>query len=69
MLKARLACTSSSGKYLRCLGTLCGHCGSAATEVAHSAIMAGGRASKCGRCMVDGRNYAGEGKSIGGNIS
>lgn len=29
-------CISSSGKYFRCFGTLCGHCGSAQDAVAHS---------------------------------
>jgi hypothetical protein len=31
-----LACISSSGKYLRCFGTLCGHCSSAHDAVAHN---------------------------------
>lgn len=29
IFKLRLTCTSSSGKYFRCFGKLCGHCGSA----------------------------------------
>ncbi|KNG43928.1 u3 small nucleolar ribonucleoprotein mpp10 [Stemphylium lycopersici] len=49
-LNPRFACTSSSGKYLRCFGTLYGHCdsGSAAEtgEVAQRAIMAGGNESR-----------------------
>jgi hypothetical protein len=31
-----LACISSSGKYFKCFGTLCGHCSSAHDAVAHS---------------------------------
>lgn len=49
-LNPRFACNSSSGKYLRCRGTLCGHCdpGSAAetAEVAQRAMMAGGNKSR-----------------------
>ena len=31
--------------------------------------MAGGRESKCGRYMIDKRNYAGGGRNTGGSIS
>jgi hypothetical protein len=44
---ALFACISSSGKYLRCFGTLCGHCGSAHDAVVQSSKrIAGGSDSK-----------------------
>jgi len=54
-LSPRFAWTSSSGKYFRCWGTLCGHCDSSAASpgvAAQRAMIAGGRASRCGRCIV-----------------
>lgn len=48
-----LACISSSGKYFKCFGTLCGHCGSAHDAVAHSSkSMVGGRDSRLEQYMV-----------------
>jgi hypothetical protein len=44
---ALFACISSSGKYLRCFGTLCGHCGSAHDAVVQSSrSIAGGNDSR-----------------------
>jgi hypothetical protein len=55
-LITRFACTSSSGKYFKCFGTLCGHCSSADDVVAQSsAMMAGGSDKKLGRCIIMSR--------------
>jgi hypothetical protein len=51
-LRLRLTCASSSGKYLVCLGRLCGHCGSEATGKARRKSRVGGRARRLERCIV-----------------
>jgi hypothetical protein len=61
MSKALFACSSSSGKYFKCLGTLCGHCGSAHDAGAHSSkSMVGGSDRRVEKCMMMSGNARAE---------